>query len=68
MMSTETALPTPRKKGGGDTKAKTARVKKQQKENTKGGGNTKAKSSASKTERSSRRVATPKVNRERGSK
>lgn len=65
-MNMETAPTTPRKKGGGDTKAKTAELKKPRKQNIKGGGDTKAKSSASK--RSSRREATLKVNRGRGTK
>ena len=65
MMTVETALPIPRKKGGGDGKAKAAE-RKPQKENIKGGGNVKAKSSTSK--RSSRREATLKVNRGRGTK
>jgi hypothetical protein len=66
MMKVETALPVPRKKGGGDGKAKAAETRKPQKENIKGGGNVKAKSSTSK--RSSRREATLKVNRGRGTK
>jgi len=56
MMTAETAPPIPRKKGGGDGKAKNAETRKPQKENIKGGGNVKAKSSTSK--RSSRREAT----------
>lgn len=64
MMNMETAPTTPRKKGGGDTKAKTAGLKKPQRENIKGGGDTKAKTSASKP--SSRRETT--LNEGRGIK
>jgi hypothetical protein len=65
MSSTPTAPPAPRKKGGGDSKAKTAASKK-----GKGGGDSKAKNSASKrsSSSSSRRKVTVKAGKGRGRK